>query len=130
MNSKERNVYGQRLSLITLIINFLLSLGKIFAGIVGHSGAMIADGFHSMSDMISTIGVMIGLHVSSKPKDKNHQYGHERFESLIAKLIADILLLTAVAIAYKALKVMITKDYSSPGMIAIYAAIISIIIKE
>jgi len=74
--------------------------------------------------------VMIGLHVSSKPKDKNHQYGHERFESLIAKLLADILLLTAVAIAYKALKVMITKDYSSPGMIAIYAAIISIIIKE
>ncbi len=130
MDLEERNRIGQRISGITLITNFVLSLGKIFAGVIGGSSAMIADGFHSLSDMVSTIAVMIGLKISSKPQDENHPYGHEKLESITSKLLAVILFATAMFIGYDAIGKIILGDLSKPGLIALYAAIISILVKE
>ncbi|MDD4898496.1 MAG: cation transporter, partial [Methanocellales archaeon] len=76
MDPDERNRAGQRISGRTLIINFVLFLAKLFAGVIGQSSAMIADSFHTLSDVVSTIAVMIGLKISSKPQDETHPYGH------------------------------------------------------
>ena len=130
MDIDDRNRIGQRTSGITLITNFVLSLGKIFAGVIGQSSAMIADGFHSLSDMVSTIAVMIGLKLSSKPQDETHPYGHEKLESVTAKFLAVILFFTALFIGYGAIGKIILGEFTKPGLIALYAAIISIMVKE
>ncbi|NYT00356.1 MAG: cation transporter, partial [Methanocellales archaeon] len=130
MDLDDRNRIGQRISGITLITNFVLSLGKIFAGIIGKSSAMVADGFHSLSDMVSTIAVMIGLKLSSKPQDETHPYGHEKLESVTAKFLAVILFFTALFIGYGAIGKIILVEFTKPGLIALYAAIISILVKE
>lgn len=130
MDIDDRNRIGQRISGITLITNFVLSLGKIFAGVIGKSSAMVADGFHSLSDMVSTIAVMIGLKLSSKPQDEDHPYGHEKLESVTAKFLAVLLFVTALFIGYGAIGKIILGDFTKPGLIALYAAIFSILVKE
>lgn len=130
MDIDERNRVGQRISGTTLIINFVLSLVKILAGVIGQSSAMIADGFHSLSDMVSTIVVMIGLKISSKPQDETHPYGHEKLESVTSKFLAVILFATAMFIGYGAIEKILLRDLSTPGLIALYAAILSILVKE
>ena len=130
MDIDDRNRIGQRISGITLLTNFVLSLGKIFAGVIGQSSAMVADGFHSLSDMVSTIAVMIGLKLSSKPQDEDHPYGHEKLESVTAKFLAVILFVTALSIGYGAIRKIILGEFTTPGLIALYAAILSIVVKE
>ncbi|MFC1787237.1 cation diffusion facilitator family transporter [Halobacteriota archaeon] len=130
MDLDDRNRIGQRISGITLITNFVLSLGKIFAGVIGNSSAMVADGFHSLSDMVSTIAVMIGLKLSSKPQDEDHPYGHEKLESVTSKFLAVILFVTALFIGYSAIGKIILGEFKTPGLIALYAAIFSIVVKE
>ncbi len=130
MDIGERNRVGQRISGTTLIINFVLFLVKILAGVIGQSSAMLADGFHSLSDMVSTIAVMIGLKISSKPQDETHPYGHEKLESITSKFLAVILFATAMFIGYGAIEKALLRNLSMPGLIALYAAILSILVKE
>ncbi|MCR1933362.1 cation diffusion facilitator family transporter [Clostridium tepidum] len=130
MNSKERLNIGNKVSKITILVNIILSFIKILFGIIGNSAATIADGIHSLSDVLSTIAVIVGLKISSKPADKNHPYGHEKLEAITSKLLASILFLTALFIGYSAIKVIIIKDFSIPSKITIYVAILSIITKE
>ncbi len=130
MDIDNRNRIGQRISGTTLITNFVLSLGKIFAGVIGQSSAMVADGFHSLSDMVSTIAVMIGLKLSSKPQDETHPYGHEKLESVTSKFLAVMLFFTALFIGYGAIRKIILGELTTPGLIALYAAILSIVVKE
>ncbi len=80
MNSKERLNIGNKVSKITILVNIILSFIKILFGIIGNSAATIADGIHSLSDVLSTIAVIVGLKISSKPADKNHPYGHENLK--------------------------------------------------
>ena len=79
-NAKEFEKVAMRVSGVSIALNFALSLFKLLAGLLGHSGAMISDAIHSASDVISTLIVMVGVRLSGKEEDKEHPYGHERLE--------------------------------------------------
>ncbi len=130
LNQEERIELGNRISKVTILCNLILSLCKLSAGIIGKSSAMIADGVHSLSDITSTIAVIIGLHLANEPEDEDHPYGHEKMEPIITKVLAVILFLTALGIGYGGIQKITTAKYHTPKMIAVYAAILSIVIKE
>ncbi len=124
--------YAYRVSIISIVLNILLSIFKLLAGIFGHSKAMISDGIHSISDILSTIIVIIGIYISKKSPDQKHQYGHERYECVAAIVLSFILFLTGLFIGYTALFDLINGNYKiyTISIITIFAAIISIIVKE
>lgn len=124
---------ANRVSVITIIGNMLLSVFKLLAGVIAHSNAMISDAVHSASDVFSTIVVMIGIKLASKESDKEHPYGHERLECVAAILLSVVLFITGLGIGWEALKNIVSGDYNSlqvPGLLALYAAVISIVTKE
>lgn len=121
---------GKKVSFHTIILNILLSILKLTAGILGRSSAMIADGIHTIADVVTTVIVILGLSISNKDADQDHPYGHEKFESALAKLISIILFGTGVFIGYQALKTLIHGEYIKPGGIALIAAALSIAVKE
>lgn len=114
----------------TIIVNVILAGFKIIAGFIGKSSAMIADGFHTLSDILTTFVVLLGLKVSSKEADDTHPYGHEKYESVFAKILSILLLLTGLYIGYEAFKLLISGNVLKPKSIALVAAIISIAVKE
>lgn len=122
-----------RVSVISIIVNIMLSLFKLVAGIVASSGAMISDAVHSASDVISTIIVIIGVKLSSKASDKEHPYGHERMECVASVVLAIILAGTGIVIGYNTGEKIIKGNYedlSIPGILALVAAFVSIAAKE
>ena len=119
-----------KVSIITLIINSILSIFKLIAGIIGRSSAMISDSIHSISDVISTIIVIIGIKLSNKKSDKGHQYGHERFENVASIILSFLLLITGLLIGIKGINNIYTKKFVIPTTIPLLAALISIITKE
>lgn len=122
-----------KVSVNSLVVNVLLSIGKVAAGIIASSGAMVSDGIHSASDVFSTFIVMIGYKLSSKESDENHQYGHERIECVAALLLAVILCATGIVIGYEGVQKIIHANelnLAMPGIMALVAAIVSIIVKE
>ncbi|MCI5857205.1 MAG: cation diffusion facilitator family transporter [Agathobacter sp.] len=124
---------ANHVSLVSIIGNVALSLMKLLAGIVAHSNAMISDAIHSASDVFSTIIVIIGIRLASKESDKEHPYGHERLECVAAIVLAMVLLITGIGIGYTALHNILKGNYgelSIPGILALVAAIVSIISKE
>lgn len=124
---------ANKVSIITITENIVLSVIKLFAGIFAHSNAMISDAIHSASDVFSTIIVMIGIKVASKEPDKEHPYGHERLESVTAIILAMILFVTGLGIGAKAITNIFASNYdqlSTPDILALIAAIVSILIKE
>lgn len=131
MTSNEHIAY--KVSIVSIVSNVFLSIFKLLSGIIGHSQAMISDAIHSMSDVLSTIAVMIGIKMSSKENDKLHPYGHERFECVASILLAFMLFIVGVLIGYEGLQNIINGNYDNlkvPSLIALIAAIISIITKE
>ena len=130
---KKNAELAMRISVVSIIVNLVLSVGKLIAGAVGHSAAMISDGVHSASDLLSTIMVMVGIKISDKDPDKQHPYGHERLESVVAVLLGMILMLTGGVIGYNALKSIInfrTIVIETPTILPLIAAIVSILTKE
>lgn len=121
---------GLRTSIITIIINVILAAIKIIAGIVGKSSAILADGVHTLSDVLTTVVSIIGLKVSSKKADASHPYGHEKYEPIFAKVISIFLALTGLFIGYEGIKILISGSIQIPGNIALMAALISIAAKE
>lgn len=121
---------GIKVSKTTIIGNILLSIIKILIGFFSKSNAMVADGIHSFSDVISTIGVIIGLKLSNKPADKEHPYGHERIESLVSLLLSIMLFLVALGIGMSGASDILNKTFTIPSMLAIFAALLSILAKE
>lgn len=124
---------ANKVSLVSIAGNVVLSLMKLLAGIVAHSNAMISDAVHSASDVFSTIIVIIGIRLASKESDKEHPYGHERLECVAAIVLAMVLLLTGIGIGYTAVSNIARGNYgelSVPGILALIAAIISIVSKE
>lgn len=121
-----------RVSWVSLIVNLLLSAGKLLAGVLAHSGAMVSDAVHSLSDVCSTVVVMIGVRASSKAEDAEHPYGHERMECVAAIVLADLLLLTGLGIGYGGVKAILagSGELAVPGVAALIAAGVSIVVKE
>ncbi len=130
MKNDQRMKIVNKISIITIIANIILSAAKVMAGFIGQSSAIIADGLHSLSDVFSTIVAMIGIKLAHKRDDENHPYGHEKIEPVMGKVLANILLLTAIYMGYKGIKDIVEGNYGVPGQITIYAAILSIIVKE
>ena len=139
--TKKQNVMGElefqktpnKVSIVTIIGNLILSLMKLFAGIFAHSSAMISDAIHSASDVFCTIVVIIGIKISSKRPDKEHPYGHERMECVAAIVLSIVLFITGLGIGVDAFETIISGDYSNiqvPGVLALIAAIVSILVKE
>ena len=121
---------GLKTSIITIIINTILATIKIAAGIIGNSAAVLADGVHTLADILTTIVVIIGLKVSSKAPDDSHPYGHEKYELIFAKLLSIVLALTGIFIGYNGFKLLMSGEIQIPGQIALFAALLSIIVKE
>jgi cation diffusion facilitator family transporter len=122
-----------RVSTHTIIGNVVLFIFKLIAGIIGNSAAMISDAVHSLSDVLSTMIVIIGVKLANKQADKDHPYGHERFECVAALILAAILCATGIAIGYGGVRTIIAGHYETlpiPGLVALIAAIVSIAIKE
>ena len=123
---------AMKVSIISIIANVVLAAFKLVAGVFAHSGAMISDAIHSASDVFSTFVVMIGIKIASKEPDEEHPYGHERMECVAAIILATILCITGLGIGKNALKFITgnSSEVSVPGMLALIAAIVSIIVKE
>ena len=123
---------AMKVSIISIIANVVLAAFKLVAGILAHSGAMISDAIHSASDVFSTFVVMIGIKIASKEPDEEHPYGHERMECVAAIILATILCITGLGIGKNALQFITgnSSEVSVPGMLALIAAIVSIIVKE
>lgn len=122
-----------RVSMVSIAANFGLTVFKLLAGIIAHSGAMISDAIHSASDVFSTIVVIIGVKISGRESDKDHPYGHERMECVAAIVLATILSVTGLGIGYTAVGKIAGGDYANlavPGRLALVAAVISILVKE
>lgn len=133
VSDEEFRSVADRVSYVTIAGNILLAIGKLLAGFIAHSNAMISDAVHSASDVFSTIVVIIGIRLASKKADKEHPYGHERLECVAAIVLAMILFVTGLAIGAEALKNIFSGDYNHlqiPGILALIAAIVSIISKE
>ncbi|MCR4426323.1 MAG: cation diffusion facilitator family transporter [Firmicutes bacterium] len=130
LSAKERFKAGERVSVATMVGNIALALAKLLAGIVGRSRAMVADAVHSASDILATAGVLASLRVSKRPADSGHPYGHGKAESVAAKLVGITLIGVGLSIALSAYRTIRTGGYGEPGVIALWAAVISIVLKE
>ena len=120
-----------RVSKVSVAANVFLSAFKLVAGVVGQSGAMIADAVHSLSDVAGSGLVILGAHLSSKESDREHQYGHERLECVISLILANVLLLVAAGIGIEGIRGMIDPQSAAmPGMLALIAAVVSVASKE
>ena len=120
-----------RVSLVSIAGNAVLSLFKLLAGVLAHSGAMISDAVHSASDVLSSIIVIIGVKLSVRAPDKEHPYGHERFECVAAIVLAVVLAVTGLLIGYKAFDSIEGRGTQPiPGLLALVAAAVSIVVKE
>ena len=130
MFTKMRTDIGQRVLKVTLAANIFLSLLKIIVGFLASSAALVADGFHSISDIASSAGVLLAVSFASRPPDDNHHYGHGQAEPLAAVIIGMILFITASLLAYNMVGNLLAGEVSIPGTMALYAAFISIVVKE
>lgn len=121
-------------TLVGSVVNIVLTVFKILAGVMGRSTAMIADGIHSLSDLLSDIIVIVFVKISSKGRDKNHDYGHGKFETFATLIISLMLIVVAANLMSggigKIKAILGGEQVSSPGMIAFWAAVASIVFKE
>ena len=123
----------RQVSLVSIIGNIVLTVFKLFAGIVGHSSAMVSDSVHSLSDVVSTLIAFWGVRMSKKAADKSHPYGHERIECVASLVLGLLLMATGVGIGKVGLQTILSGQYetlAAPGAIALAAAVVSIALKE
>ena len=129
-----RNKEIYKVTLVGGAVNVLLLVFKFVAGILGHSAAMVADAVHSLSDFVTDIIVLLFVHISGKPKDKSHDYGHGKYETLAMTIIGLALLAVAIGIVYSGLMKIIDwmsgQELQAPGMLALWAALLSVVLKE
>ena len=130
--NREKEIY--KVTLVGSAVNVVLLAFKFVAGIVGHSSAMVADALHSLSDFVTDVIVLVFVKISNKPQDKSHDYGHGKYETLAMTVIGLALMGVAIGIIVKgALKIAAWVNgeaLEAPGMLAFWAAIVSIVLKE
>ena len=130
--NREREIF--KVTLVGSAANVLLTVFKFVAGIVGHSAAMTADAVHSLSDLLTDAVVLLFVRISGKPEDCGHDYGHGKYETLATTIIGIALAVVAVGIGYRAATAMLFWYHGgtlpAPGMLALWAALVSVILKE
>lgn len=134
MDSEKREKEIYKVTLVGTTVNVVLMLFKFVAGLVGHSAAMLADAVHSLSDFVTDVIVLIFVRISSKPEDKNHDYGHGKYETLATTMIGVALFVVALSIivtgATRIAAWVGGEELEAPGKLALWAALISIVMKE
>lgn len=129
--SNSRYDEATKVTLISIIWNVILTFIKVLGGILGKSNAMIADGLHSASDIISSIGVLIGNKIAKTPNDKEHNYGHEKAETLVSFLLSMLLIGVALKISLNGINSLIhLNDVQVPTFLPLIISVISIGVKE
>ncbi len=130
--TRTREIF--KVTIIGSVVNVLLLVLKFVAGVLGHSSAMVADAVHSLSDFLTDIVVLVFVTISGKPNDKKHEYGHGKFETLAMTIIGFVLVIVAVGIISKGVVTIDDffegQELEAPGMLALWAAVISIVSKE
>ena len=130
--NREKEIY--KVTLIGSVGNAVLLIFKFIAGMLGHSSAMIADAVHSLSDFLTDVLVLVFVRISSKPQDTSHDYGHGKFETIASFLIALALIAAAIGIILSGSLKLATwlkgGQLEAPGTLALWAALLSILIKE
>ncbi len=129
-DTRERT--ATRVSSVSIVGNTLLSLFKLAAGILAHSGAMVSDAVHSASDVLASFIVIVGVRLSCREADREHPYGHERFECVAALILAGVLFVTGLFIGLAAIRLITGEGGAAvmPGSLALVAALVSIVTKE
>lgn len=134
MTDMNREKEIRSITLWGAVINIALTVCKIIAGVVGRSSAMIADGVHSLSDLLSDIVVLVFTHISSKGKDRDHSFGHGKFETLATLIVSVILVVVGANLMSSGVRsimgVINGETIPKPGYIALIAAVVSIFFKE
>lgn len=129
---RSKEIY--KVTLIGGIVNVVLLIFKFVAGFVGNSAAMIADAVHSLSDFVTDVIVLVFVRISGRPKDKSHDYGHGKYETLAITIVGLALLLVSVEIVYGGILKIVAwtngETLESPGMLALWAALLSVVMKE
>ena len=128
--SDQRNRQIRRITWIGLSVNVILTIFELTCGLVGHSQAIVADAFHTLSDFGTDLVLLMGIRAWSKPRDKEHPFGHERIETVIALFMGLFLILLGAGIAYHSLQGIREKDIAAPGLIAPIAAGVVVVSKE
>lgn len=135
IDTKEREHIIYRVTIVGSIVNLLLVAFKFVAGVLGRSSAMVADAVHSLSDLISDIVVLVFVRLASRPRDDDHNYGHGKYETLASIAVGVMLLVVSIMIMYNGVRDVwdIVVHHASrplPTSLALWAAIISILLKE
>ena len=134
METKDREHRIYFVTLMGSVVNVVLLVFKFIAGILGGSAAMIADAVHSLSDFMTDIVVLLFVKISSKPEDKDHDYGHGKYETLATSMIGVALLCVGLYIlysgAYRTWAAFKGSPIEQPGIVALWAALFSIVMKE
>lgn len=134
MVTKERKKEIFRVTLVGSAVNIILLIFKFIAGIVGHSAAMLADAVHSLSDFVTDVIVLVFVKISDKPQDQSHKYGHGKYETLATTIIGLALFAVAVGIIVSGTTRIVDwahgETLTAPGMLALWAALVSIVLKE
>lgn len=129
---RKRKIY--RVTFVGFVVNLVLSIVKLIAGLVGRSGAMVADAVHSFSDLATDVVVIAFARISAKPRDPGHDYGHGKYETLATIIISLALAVVGAGILVDSIeRIRIVLDgglLPRPGVIALVAALVSIIVKE
>lgn len=130
----ERSKEIYKVTLIGGVVNVVLLVFKFVAGILGHSAAMVADAIHSLSDFVTDAIVIVFIRISDKPQDKSHDYGHGKYETLAMTIIGMALLLVAGGILYSGIVKIAAwaggQQLEAPGLLALWAALLSVVLKE
>ncbi|MBM7624622.1 cation diffusion facilitator family transporter [Sporohalobacter salinus] len=126
----SRYKVSQKISIITLISNLILTGVKVVIGFYFHSQALLADGLHSASDVVSTVIVMIGNVIAKEPPDEDHPYGHGKAEAIATKILGISLIIGGFGILKETITLIIANQITVPGTLVLWAALGSIVIKE
>ena len=127
---EERYAAARRVTILSVIINVFLSIGKVIAGILGNSAAMLADGIHSASDLVTDGVVLLAMRIAKRGADEDHPFGHGKFETLATQFVSVALLVVAVGIGIDAWERLLNPNLTPPTYLALGAAFISIVAKE
>ena len=131
MDPKQHEKVAVGVSTVTIVINLTLAGFKFLAGFLAHSGAMISDAVHSASDVLAALIVILGVKLAGRDADRSHPYGHERLECVAALILAVILGATGLGIGWSGIrKITGSGELAVPGLLALIAAVVSIVVKE
>ncbi|MFH2042765.1 MAG: cation diffusion facilitator family transporter, partial [Acidobacteriota bacterium] len=128
LNQREKQMRG--ITLIGLVVNVFLTTIKLLGGYLLRSASLVADGIHTISDLVTDVMVLFGVRIANRPADETHPYGHKKFESVFSFLVGMVLLLVSVQLVVTSVRAIILQKTNIPGWPVLVVAGISVVMKE